>query len=640
MPATTASIWPGNLLLTILAFMIWLLPCPPVHAEDLLLAQAATAETDAKTEAALNINDHSPLYRQMIGNPISPPDTSSPRATLESFMLIMREASKDWISVRDHFFDSKEFFLSQAERAKLTQVRALLDKASETFDLSQIPATARDRAGVETVLQLQEILDRIYLPALEDVPGEGPDAEANASESDTASLPLRWKIPGTDIVIAKQTEGENVGKYLFTPDTVARIGDDYNVVRELPVQADHGEDLYDYYVYTPGNLVAPKWYDYILKGPKWLQAKRHGQAVWQWIGLAALCGLYVMTIVIYTRWRRMRAIPLNQSLRQLRHVVQPALVIIAANLFRYLCEEQINITGPLLQFTTTATSAIIWASFAWLTYQLLQLFYLWAVRSQAMTRTSLDASLVRTGFRVLSFAVAILIAGYGATRIGIPIYGVVAGLGVGGLAIALAAQPTIENLIGGVILYTDRLVRVGEFVSFADVSGTIEEIGIRSTRIRALDRTLITIANSDLAKTKIINYSQRDVFLFRHAIGLRYETSNAALTAICEKIKAMLEEHKDVRPDPLRVRVVGYGDFSINIDVFTTVLASDMNAFLAIQEELLLSIRTIAEENGSGFAFPSSTLYLTRDDGVGEEPDFTKDVATETDAEAPPKETS
>ncbi|TPW30780.1 mechanosensitive ion channel family protein [Martelella alba] len=640
MPATISSIWPGNLLLAVLAFMIWLLPCPPIHAEDLLVAQAATAETDAKTEAALKIDDHSPLYRQMIGNPISPPDTSSPRATLESFLLIMHEANSEWIAVRNHFFDSKEFFLSGAERSKLTQVRALLDKASETLDLSQIPATARDRAGVETVLQLQEILDRIYLPSLEDVPGESPDAEANASESDSASLPERWKIPGTDLVIAKQTTGEDVGKYLFTTDTVGRIGDDYNLVRALPVQADHGEDLYDYYVYTPGNLVAPKWYDYILKGPKWLQNKSHGQAVWQWIGLVALCGLFVMTIVLYTRWRRMRAIPLNQSLRQLRHVVQPALVIIAANLFRYLCEEQINITGPLLQFTTTATSAIVWASCAWLTYQMLQLFYLWAVRSQAITRTSLDASLVRTGFRVLSFGVAILIAGYGATRIGIPIYGVVAGLGVGGLAIALAAQPTIENLIGGVILYTDGLVRVGEFVSFADVSGTIEEIGIRSTRIRALDRTLITIANSDLAKTKIINYSQRDVFLFRHAIGLRYETSNAALTAICEKIKAMLEEHKDVRPDPLRVRVVGYGDFSINIDVFTTVLASDMNAFLAIQEELLLSIRTIAEENGSGFAFPSSTLYLTRDDGVGEEPDFTKDVATETEAEAPPKATS
>ena len=134
-------------------------------------------------------------------------------------------------------------------------------------------------------------------------------------------------------------------------------------------------------------------------------------------------------------------------------------VIIAATVFRFLCEEQINITGTLLGGISTVTTAVIWTSVAWLTYRFMGLIYVWAIKKPGVSSSSLDASLVRTAFRTFSMAIALVVIGYGATQIGIPIYGVIAGLGVGGLAIALAAQPTIENFIGGVILYADRMVR-------------------------------------------------------------------------------------------------------------------------------------------------------------------------------------
>lgn len=556
-----------------------------------------------------NATELSERQLRMIENPISPPDTTSPRATLESFLLIMRAASTDWIDVRDSFFSGDSLLMTKEQKLRLVHVKALLEKASKIFDLSEIPATARDRVGIEIVLQAQEILDRIYLPNLAEVPGD-PAGDFTGT-SPGADLPTQWLLPGTSLIIARQDGGEQNGQYLFTASTVDRIPDDYETIKALPLQADRSEDLFSYYIYTPGDLVAPRWYEYILEGPAWPKQTFAGQALWQWLALILLILLYLVALGLFARWRsKRRQTEDTHSARGWAGVIAPTVVIVAANLFRNLCETDVNITGPLMQTIATASSACVWAASAWLTYQALQLIYDRVLQRAPLTSGGLDSSLLRTGYRVISFAISILIVGYGATRIGIPIYGVVAGLGVGGLAIALAAQPTIENLIGGIILYADRIVRIGDFCQFDDLAGTVEEIGIRSTRIRALDRTLITIANADLAKRKITNFSQRDVFLFRHKIGLTYETKGETIPALLAAIRDRLEAHPAVLSQPLRVRLVEYGDFSINIDVYANISAFDMSAFLAVQEELLIDIRAIIDAHGSDLALPATQVYL------------------------------
>ncbi|QQM28962.1 mechanosensitive ion channel [Martelella lutilitoris] len=583
-------------------------PATPQGQQD---ATAAELVQEIISDASDNEGLHS-RYQRLVTNPISPPDTRSPRATLESFLVIMQAANKLWLGVRDEFFANDNFFMTEEEKDQLVLVQSLLGKAAQTFDLSDVPAASRERFSIETVLQLQEIFDRIYLPPLEDIPGlpAGSNARADALGG---PLPDKWIIPGTSLTIERVQDGPYSGQYLFTAATVDEIPDDYEALQSLPIIADRGEDLYQYYIYTPGNLVAPQWYQFILDGPGWLQNTFGGQAYWQWLALALTVVVLMLAIALYSRWNNRRPVPLDPAARQSRRLTPPLLVILAANLFHYLCEEQINITGDLLQIVTTIVSAIIWTTSAWLTYQVLQTLYMWTIRNPTVNNASLDASLVRTGFRVASFLVAIVVLGYGATRIGIPIYGVVAGLGVGGLAIALAAQPTLENFISGLILYADRIVRVGDFFQFSDTAGTVEEIGIRSTRIRALDRTLIIVANAELVKHKITNYSQRDVFLFRHKVGVRYETDSEALHKVRDSIHAALEAHESVLESPLRVRLVEYGDFAILFDIYANIAATDMNAFLEVQEQLLIAIREAVEDNGASFAFPSSTVYLSRD---------------------------
>jgi len=192
-----------------------------------------------------------------------------------------------------------------------------------------------------------------------------------------------------------------------------------------------------------------------------------------------------------------------------------------------------------------------------------------------------------------------------------------AALGVGGLAIALGAQKMFENLIGSLTLLADRPVRIGDFCRFGGTLGTIEEIGIRSTRIRTLDRTVLTVPNGEFSTLHIENYSQRDRYWFHPILNLRYETSTDQMRHVLQELRAMLAQHPKVEKDP-RVRLIGLGAYSLDIEIFAYITAWDYTTFLEIQEGLLLACMDIVEASGTGFAFPSSTLYLGRDSGLDE----------------------
>lgn len=193
-----------------------------------------------------------------------------------------------------------------------------------------------------------------------------------------------------------------------------------------------------------------------------------------------------------------------------------------------------------------------------------------------------------------------------------------AALGVGGLAIALGAQKLFENLIGSLTVLADRPVRIGDFCRFGDTLGTVEEIGIRSTRIRTLDRTVLTVPNGEFATLHIENYSQRDRFWFHPILNLRYETSTDQMRWVLQELRDMLDKHPKVDSTNARVRLIGLGSHSLDVEIFAYVFARDYAGFLELQEELLLACMEIVEKSGTGFAFPSQTLYLGRDGGLNQ----------------------
>ena len=265
------------------------------------------------------------------------------------------------------------------------------------------------------------------------------------------------------------------------------------------------------------------------------------------------------------------------------------------------------------QFWTRVAVAIAIVGLAWLLIKFTNIFAELGLRSLRRRRMTGKIAMWTLGRRLAKAMVVVVATLLLLHRAGIDLTAILTGLGIGGLAFALAAQKTLENLFGGIMVISDEPMRVGDFCRVADLMGTIEDIGLRSTRIRTLSRTVIAIPNGQLAMENIENFSLRDKFWLRHVIGVRYETSADQLRYLLAEIRMMLYSHPKVERDGARIRFVGFGGSSLDLEIFAYVKAYEMSEFLGIQEDLLLRIMEIIAKAGTGIAFPSQTTYLAKD---------------------------
>ncbi len=196
--------------------------------------------------------------------------------------------------------------------------------------------------------------------------------------------------------------------------------------------------------------------------------------------------------------------------------------------------------------------------------------------------------------------------------LGIELTAVVAGLGIGGIAFAFAAQKTIENLFGTVMVVADEAIKVGDYCQVGTIEGRVESIGLRSTQIRTPDRALVSVPNGQLATTSIGNLARRDKFLFRHKIRLGYETTADQLRHVLTEIRKMMLEEARLEPTTVRTRLIRFGDASLELEAFAYVPTRDEGVFLEIQEELLLRIMDIVEASGAAVSLPTQAAPVPR----------------------------
>jgi MscS family membrane protein len=194
-----------------------------------------------------------------------------------------------------------------------------------------------------------------------------------------------------------------------------------------------------------------------------------------------------------------------------------------------------------------------------------------------------------------------------------------AGLGIGGIAVALAAQKTLENFFGGITIILDQPVRVGDLCKIGDVTGVVEDIGLRSTRLRTANHTVVSIPNGQTAAVNVENFGLRGRIAFRQTIGLRYETGPEQLRYVLAEIRRLLYGHPMVDTQSAGIRFIRFGASSLELEVSAQVLTSNPDRFLEVQEDLLFRIMDVIETGGTRIALPSSTTYLTRDPGIDRE---------------------
>jgi len=227
----------------------------------------------------------------------------------------------------------------------------------------------------------------------------------------------------------------------------------------------------------------------------------------------------------------------------------------------------------------------------------------WAAESpSARSLLSVTRNFVKV-FVALGGLVATLAA------LGYPVATVLAGLGIGGLALAFGAQKTIENLFGSISLAADQPFRVGDLVKVEDFTGNVERIGMRSTRIRTPDRTLVAIPNGQLADMRIEDFASRDRIRFAATVGLVYGTTEPQVRRVVADVEAMLRANPKVSPGPV-AKLLGFGSSSLDVEVQCWFATSDYDEFRELRQEALLGIMRIVAEAGTSLAFPTHTVHV------------------------------
>ena len=227
------------------------------------------------------------------------------------------------------------------------------------------------------------------------------------------------------------------------------------------------------------------------------------------------------------------------------------------------------------------------------------------------------ALLLRPATNALKLVIAIGAGLFYLDKLGISITTLLAGLGVGGIAVALALQRPMEDLFGAVSLYTQQPVRVGDFCRIGNETGTIEEIGLRTTRIRTLANTVISVPNARLASEPIDNISARQKILYRPVLRLKYDTTPEQIQHILEGIRELLGSHSRVLQDNFRSRFKEIADDALLVEVYAYIDTTNWAEYLGIVEELNIKLLEIVAETGTTLALPAQTLYVEQDAPAG-----------------------
>ncbi len=452
----------------------------------------------------------------------------------------------------------------------------------------------QDRAE-ELARQLKVLLDRglsIDLARLSGSP-EGEQDERFGKGRELVGT-ISTKSGKFDVLLARVQRGAEPPVWLFAPETLREVSAAYEE-------------------YEP-SLVERFLPDYLTRG----YGRRY--MLWSWLIVAASSIGALLLGLLLTR-------VLREALRGLLRLLVPRLVW--ERWVPILKPARWLVFGLLLlaasDYFLTARQRYVGGRVAWLVIiaaiTLIAVRFLgcfvtkWTVTRQAQGITE-RVALIRLGGRLLQ-GLALVVGVLALLQsVGINVTPVLAGLGVGGIAVALASQKTLENLFGGMMVIGDSPVRIGQFCRVGTMTGTVEDIGLRSTRIRTVARTVIAIPNADMAIQSIENFAARDKILFNHTLTLRHETTADQLRFVLAGARTLLYQHPKVEQAAARVRLLRFTSTGIDVELFAYVTVTELEDFLPIQEDLLLRLMDTIEAGGTALAVPSQTTYLARDAGM------------------------
>ncbi|GMQ84217.1 MAG: hypothetical protein BMS9Abin06_0987 [Gammaproteobacteria bacterium] len=531
-------------------------------------------------------------------NPLQPADTSSPRTTLQGFIETLNDINAQIVTVIKSYLASPRLYVSKQESEEIDRVNQQLELVIRTLDLSETPAALVVQLADTRILQLKEVLDRIDLPDFETV----PDAESMEAEEFK-----RWTIPGTEITIARIEKGPRAGEYLFSSETVERLPDFYQKVAHLPYKSTATAGWYDRYRYGGGGMYKLIPYRWMVALPDWSKRLVFDQPLWRWFGvvlvLLTATLVYLLVRRIAGAWAKRGA---ASELRTLwAQLAKPLMLLILIPVVIHLFVDNLRLTGPILEVTTLVLWGVFTLSLTWAVWLGSHVIAESVVAAQNMHTGSIDSQLIRLGLRLVATILSITILVIGAQHLGIPAYSVIAGLGVGGIAVALAAKDSLANLLGSLLIMFEKPFRVGHWIKLGNTEGIVESIGFRSTRIRTFYNSLVSIPSNTLVNSTVDNMQLRHYRRVRTTLHIRYDTPADTVEAFIEAIKQLVLDSPHTRKDRYRIRLDDFSDFGLRILVNFFLDVANTKAEQVERQQILMGILKLAESMDIQFATPA-----------------------------------
>ncbi len=499
-------------------------------------------------------------------HPLAPPDLSSPRATLMNFIAVMDRAYDRWTADMDSDED-------RIEREKIARI------SHQFFDLSDVAPSIRKNVGRETAVYMKEVLDRIELPPWEQIPDEAMVAAQQGGMN-------QWTIPQTEITLVRLKDGLREGQWVFSSETDERAPQFYRLVKHLPYRADATEGLYQLFVSEPGPMI-PR--GLIRSLPDWMHARYAGQAVWQWAALVLTLAVTLTAMVLLYRVTGR----LSRSTHKAAYyfaAVFPIFAVILPQTATEFLSDQVFITGRLFDMLDFALDLVSLAALVVVIIGLTNRVAAALVALPWSKDRQLTAQLAQLAVRAIGVTGALIAVFEGGRYLGVPLTTLVAGVSVSGLTVALAAQDTLKNLFGSVMILLDRPFQVGDLIRIKGHEGKVESVGLRSTRIRDANGHVVSISNEEMARLDSKNLSSRKHLRRHEVLRLRSNSPPQKIRGLVEFIRGILRERESSElAQPTSVQV-GFGDDAVTLTMTYQYASSDSAAFAAFNESITLQI--------------------------------------------------
>jgi MscS family membrane protein len=461
-------------------------------------------------------------------------------------------------------------------------------RASRYLDLRRLPVNARLDQGVQLAEQLGRALDadtRFDEAALSTQP-------AGTQREPVATFTSGGKTQQIEMERIQLRSG--VAMWLFSADSVAAIPQIASATSSSTVEK-----------HLPSAMMGPKLF---------------GTPAWQWAALMVAVAVawafarIACMLIVLIGFPALRRVAPGVRRRDLADVLAPARLMVGALLFR-AAVAWIGPSAVVRKYLDHTVSLLFFGGVAWLCMEALDAGMARLSRSLHERHHTFAYSVMPLAARVSKVLIGVLAGitilsswGYNTTAI-------LAGLGVGGVAVALAAQKTIENLFGGVAVITDRPVVVGDFCKFGDRAGTVEDIGLRSTRLRTPERTLITVPNGNFSSMTLENFSRRDKTWFHLMLNLRRDTTAEQVRELLRTITEILQQTPKIETGSHPVRFTGVGTYSLDLEIGVYFNTIDDDELAPIQEELYLKILDAVQAAGTALALPTQAYYSFSSEG-------------------------